>query len=131
MELLAPPDIEPAVVEALTTPGGPWVGTRYGNDHPEGNIRVSATGGARPVDRVVTEQQVLIECWHDDAGEAQRIARIAWARLWAAAGTTVAGVDVKHVSSTMPNNNPDVNRPQLVRFQFLSSIHSRLIALEA
>lgn len=128
MEILAPADIEPAVVSALSVDSW-WVGTRYVDD-PAGSIRVSATGGARPVDRVVTEQNVLIECWHDDAGEALRIAQIAWGRLWAAAGTTVEGVDIKWVSSTMPNNNPDVNRPQMVRFQFLSTIHSRLIALE-
>ena len=128
MEILAPADIEPAVVSVLSVDSW-WVGTRYVDDSA-GSIRVSATGGARPVDRVVTEQNVLIECWHDDAGEALRIAQIAWGRLWAAAGTTVAGVDIKWVSSTMPNNNPDVNRPQLVRFQFLTTIHSRLTPLE-
>ena len=128
-ELLAPPDVEPAVVAVLSVDPW-WVGTRYGEDAPAGNIRVSATGGARPVDRVVVEQNVLVECWHDDAGEALRIAQVAWARLWAAAGTTVAGVDIKHVASTMPNNNPDVNRPGMVRFQFLTTIHSRLIVLE-
>ena len=128
MEILAPADIEPAVVSVLSVDPW-WVGTRYVDD-PAGSIRVSATGGPRPVDLVVTEQQVLIECWHDDAGEAQRIARIAWGRLWAAAGTTVAGVDIKHVKSGMPNNNPDVNRPRIVRFQFLSTIHSRLTPME-
>lgn len=127
-ELLAPPDIEPAIVEALSGDSW-WVGTKYVDD-PAGSIRISATGGARPIDRFVTEQTVLVECWHDDAGQALRIAQVAWARLWAAAGTTVAGVDIKWVSSTMPNNNPDVNRPQMIRFQFLSSIHSRLIHLE-
>ena len=129
MEIFAPADIEPAVVSVLSVDPW-WVGTRYGEDHAAGNIRVSATGGARPVDRVVTEQNILIECWHDDAGDALRIAQIAWGRLWAAAGTTVEGVDIKWVSSTMPNNNPDVNRPGMVRFQFLSTIHSRLIPME-
>lgn len=129
MEALAPPDIEPAVVEVLTVPGGPWVATRYVDD-PNGSIRVSATGGGRPVDRLVVAPTVLVECWHDDADVAQTIAREAYARLVAATGTVVAGVAFNHVASTLPNNNPDVNRPALVRFQFLTEIHSRLVALE-
>ena len=106
-----------------------WVGTEY-EDHADGTIRVSATGGARPVDRVVVEQTVLLECWHDDEDDAWKIAQTAWARLHAAAGSTVNGVDIKHVSSTMPNNNPDVNRQRMVRYQFLASIHTRLVPLE-
>ena len=129
-ELLAPPDIEPAVVAILTTEGGPWVGTEY-EDHATGSIRISATGGPRPVDRVVTESTVLVECWHDDEAVAWAIAQRAWAELGRSAGSTVAGVDIKQVSSTMPNNNPDVNRQGLVRFQFLASISSRLVPLEA
>ena len=127
-ELLAPPDVEPAVVELLSVDPW-WTGTEY-EDHAAGSVRVSATGGSRPVDRLVVEQTVLVECWHDDEAEAYRIAQTAWARLHAASGTTVAGVDIKHVSSTMPNNNPDVNRPRMVRFQFLTSIHTRLVPLE-
>ena len=133
-ELLAPPDVEPAVVAVLSeVTGSPWVGTQYpGRPEQEaaGVIQVSATGGPRPVDRVVTEQTVLVECWHDDAGQAWRIAAEAYARLVAAAGSTVAGVDIKHVACTAPNNNPDVNRKELIRFQFVASIHSRLIPLE-
>lgn len=129
-ELLAPPDVEPAVVAVLTREGGPWVGTEY-EDNPAGTIRVSATGGPRPTGRVVSEQTVLVECWHDDEGAAWTIAQRAWAELNGSVGSVVAGVDIKHVSSTMPNNNPDVNRNSLVRFQFLTSIHSRLVPLEA
>ena len=127
-ELLAPPDVEPAVVELLSLDPW-WVGTEY-EDDAAGSVRVSATGGSRPVNRVVVEQTVLVECWHDDEHEAWRIAQTAWARLHAAAGSTVAGVDIKHVSSTMPNNNPDVNRPRMVRYQFLTEVHSRLTPLE-
>lgn len=127
-ELLAPPDVEPAVVAVLSVDPW-WVGTEY-EDYPAGSIRVSATGGAQPVDRVVTESTVLVECWHDDEHEAWRIAQVAWARLNAAAGKTVAGVDFKWVSSTMPNNHPDVNRMRMVRYQFLTSIHSRLVPIE-
>lgn len=133
-ELLAPPDIEPAVVAVLSAvAGAPWVGTQYpGRPEQEaaGVIQVSATGGPRPVDRVVVEQTVLVECWHDDAAVAWRIASEAYARLGAAAGSVVAGVDFKHVSCTGLNNNPDVNRKELVRFQFIASIHSRLVPLE-
>ena len=128
-ELYAPPDIEPAVVAVLSVDDW-WVGTEY-EDNPAGSIRVSATGGARPVDRVVTAQTVLVECWHDDEAQAWRIAQTAWARLAAAAGSTVAGVDIKHISSTMPNNHPDVNRIRLVRYQFLAEVWSRLVPLEA
>lgn len=134
-ELLAPPDVEPAVVAVLgDVSGSPWVGTQYpGRPGQEaaGVIRVSATGGPRPVDRVVTEQTVLVECWHDDSNVAWRIAAEAYARLRAATGSTVAGVDIKHVSCTGLNNNPDVNRKELIRFQFMASIHSRLVPLEA
>lgn len=114
----------------LTREGGPWVGTEY-EDNPAGTIRVSATGGPRPASRVVSEQTVLVECWHDDEGVAWTIAQRAWAELNRSVGSVVAGVDIKHVTSTMPNNNPDVNRNSLVRFQFLTSIHSRLVPLEA
>lgn len=128
-ELLAPPDIEPAVVAILTSEGGPWVGTEY-EDHATGSIRISATGGPRPVDRVVTESTVLVECWHDDEHQAWAIAARAWAQLNAAAGSTVEGVDIKWVSSTLPNNHTDVNRIRMCRYQFLASIHSRLTTLE-
>ena len=131
-ELLAPPDVERALVALLSVDDW-WVGTRY-PAQPEqeaaGVIRVSATGGPRPVDRVVTEQTVLVECWHSNAVEAVRIARTAYARLWAAAGSTVGGMDIKHVASTAPVHNPDTGRPQMVRYQFFASIHSRLIPLE-
>lgn len=131
-DLYGPPDIEPAVV-ALLSVDPVHVGTRYpsgAGSEAAGVIRVSATGGARPTDRVVTESTVLIECWHDDANVAWEIAQRAWARLDAAPESGPHGVDFKHVSSTMPNNNPDVNRPGMVRFQFLSSIHSRTVPLE-
>lgn len=128
-ELLAPPDIEPAAVAVLGVDLD-QVGTEY-EDSTEGSIRVSATGGSRPVSRVVVEQTVLVECWHDDEAVAWLIASRAWARLNAAAGSIVAGVDFKHVSSTMPNNNPDANRLRMIRYQFLSTIHTRLVPLEA
>ena len=127
-ELLAPPDVEPAVVAVLSVDPW-WVGTEY-EDDPNGSIRISATGGARPVTRVVVAPTVLVECWHDDEAEAWRIAQTAYARLAAAVGSTVAGVDFKHVASTLPNNNPDVNRPRMVRYQFLTEIHTRLVPLE-
>lgn len=130
-DLYAPPDLEPAVVACLSQDDDVWVATRFPSDGPGvGTIRVSATGGARPVDRVAVEMTVLVECWHDDAGEASRIARRAWARLDAAAGETWAGVEFKHVSSTGLNNNPDVNRPALARFQFLTAISTRTVLLE-
>ena len=129
-DLYAPPDVEPAVVACLSVDEDVWVGTRYPSS--DGSvIRVSATGGARPEGLVAVEQTVLVECWHDDEGEAARIARRAWARLEAASGETFAGVEFKHVSSTGLNSNPDVNRPALSRFQFLTSISTRLVPLEA
>lgn len=131
-DLYAPPDVEPAVVACLSVDEDVWVSTRFPSDGPgSGTIRISATGGARPSGLVAVELTVLVECWHDDAGEASRIARRAWARLDAAAGETWAGVEFKHVSSTGLNNNPDVNRPNLERFQFLTSIHTRTAPLEA
>lgn len=129
-DLYGPPDIEPAVVACLSVDADVWVGTRY--PASDGSvIKVSATGGSRPDGRVAVEQTVLVECWHDDEGMAAFIARRAWGRLDAAAGETFAGVEFKHVSSTGLNNNPDVNRPALSRFQFLTSIHTRLVPLEA
>lgn len=131
-DLYAPPDVEPGVVACLSQDADVWVGTRFPSDGPgAGTIRVSATGGPRPEGLVAVALTVLVECWHDDAGEASRIARRAWARLDAAAGEMWGGVEFKHVSSTGLNNNPDVNRPRLERFQFLTTIHSRLIPLEA
>lgn len=129
-DLYAPPDVEPAVVACLTTDDGLQVGTRYA-DNPAGSIRVSATGGGRPEGRVAVEMTVLVECWHDDDGEAARIARRAWGRLVAASGQEWAGVEFKDVTCTGLNNNPDVNRPALSRFQFITSIHTRLVPLEA
>ena len=131
MDLYGPPDIEPAVV-ALLSREGVWASTRYPSspeDERGGVIRVSATGGSL-VDRVVTVQRVLVECWHDDATVAWELAS------WAQAVLTDAPFmdtefDFKHVSADMPNNNPDVNRPGMVRYQFLSSIHSRTVPLEA
>lgn len=128
-EALAPPDVEPAVVAILTVEDGPWVGTEYPVREPEevnGVIRVSATGGVRAVDRVVVAPTVLIECWHDDEDVSFRIAQWAWARLQVSAGTIVNGVDIKFVDSTLPNNNPDVNRKRLVRYQFIAEIWTRL-----
>ena len=139
-ELLAPPDVEPAVVAVLAGAlSGVWVGTEYEDSDgayapspsSAGSIRVSSTGGARPVSRVVVEQTVLVECWHDDEDKAWSLAQHAWGYLRAASGSTVAGVDIKHVSSTMPNNNPDANRLRMVRYQFMSTIHTRLVPLEA
>lgn len=129
-ELYAPPDLEPAVVACLSVDEDVWVATRF-VDNTGGTVRVSVTGGARPDGRVALEQTVLVECWHDDEGMAALIARRAWARLNEAAGQSWAGVEFKHVASTMPNNNPDVNRLALSRFQFLTSIHTRLVPLEA
>lgn len=131
-DLYAPPDIEPAVVACLSVDADVWVGTRYPSSDPAGGVvRVSATGGSRPKGLVAVEQTVLVECWHDDEGGAARIASRALARLDAASGETFAGVEFKHVSSTPLNNNPDVNRPALSRFQFLTSISTRLVPLEA
>lgn len=131
-DLYAPPDIEPAVVACLSVDPDVWVSTRFPSDGPSaGTIRVSATGGARPSGLVAVEMTVLVECWHDDAGEASRIARRAWARLDAASGGTFAGVEFKHVASTGLSNNPDVNRSSIERFQFLTSIHTRTVPLEA
>lgn len=127
--LYAPPDIEPAVVACLKVDADVVVATRF-RDHPGGVIRVSATGGSRPSGLVAIEQTVLIECWHDDEGDAARIARRAWGRLDAAVGGTFAGVEFKHVSSTGLNNNPDVNRPALARWQFLASISTRTVPME-
>ena len=127
-ELLAPPDVEPAVVEVLTPCAG-WVGTKF-VDHAAGSIRVSATGGGSPVDVVVASPTVLVECWHEDAGDAWRIAATAHATLTAAAGQTVAGVVIRKVDATLPNNNPDLNRRALVRFQFIATVHSRMTVLE-
>lgn len=130
-DLYAPPDVEPAVVACLSQDSDVWVATRFPADGPgAGTIQVSATGGSGPEGRVAVELTVLVECWHDDAGEAARIARRAWARLDAAAGETWAGVEFKHVSSTGLNNNPDVNRPLLERFQFMTTIYTRTTQLE-
>ena len=131
-DLYAPPDVEPAVVACLAVDADVWVSTRYPDSDPAGGVvRVSATGGGPPVGRVAVELTVLVECWHADVGEAWRVARRAWARLDAASGETFAGVEFKHVSCTGLNNNPDVNRPSMRRVQFLASIHSRTILLEA
>lgn len=134
MSLYGPPDVEAAVVALLSREGGPLVVTRYPSepaDEVAGVVLVSATGGPRPSDRVVTAQTVLVECWHDDAAAAWAIASEAWARLADAPAAVVPGFDFKHVSSTLPNNNPDVNRPGMIRYQFLSTVHSRIVPLEA
>lgn len=128
-ELLAPPDIEPAVVAALANAGS-WVGTRYPNPEPAGAVvRVNASGGD-VLDVVVTRQSVIVECWADDDSTAQRAARSASAHLHAAVGLTFAGVFFGHVASTLPVNFPDVEHPTKVRFQFVTTIHSRLTLLE-
>ena len=131
-DLYAPPDVEPAVVACLSVDEDVWVAESYPDHDPAGGvIRASATGGPPPVDRVVVVLTVLVECWHADLNEAWRIARRAWARLEAGAGETFAGMEFKDVSCTGLNNNPDVNRPSMRRVQFLTSIHSRTIPLEA
>lgn len=127
-ELLAPPDIEPAIVSLLSSCAG-WVATRY-VDHSNGSIRVSTTGGAVPVDVVVAAPTVLVECWHEDEAAAWRIAALAHATLTAAAGRTVSGVVIRKVDATLPINHSDVNRTQLVRFQFVATVHSRMTVLE-
>ena len=137
-ELLVPPNVEPAIVTILEEPepfeqGGPWVATEYPTEEWQevnGVIRVSATGGARPISRVVVAPTVLVECWHDDEDDAWRIAATAYAKLGAAAGRVVNGVSVNFVSSTLPNNNPDVNRKRMVRYQFMAEVWTRLVSLE-
>lgn len=129
MEQLTPPDIEAAVVEILSVPDGPWVSTKYPPDERHevnGVIRISSTGGGRPIDLVVIAPTVLIECWHSDDDTAHRTAQWAWSRLMTSAGTVVNGVSINRVNSTLLNNNPDVNRRRMVRYQFVAEVWTRL-----
>jgi len=124
-----PPDVEPGVVAALGGMGA-WVGTRYPNPEPAGPVvRVATTGGAVR-DVVVTQQQVLVECWDDDEAVAWATSGEALARLRAAAGGSFGGVPFRWVDCTLPVNLPDYNRPGKVRFQFVATVHSRMTVLE-
>lgn len=131
MERLRPPDIEPAVVSILTEDGGPWVSTKFPADEGSaGVIRVSAAGGASPVDLVVVHPTVLVECWHEDETVAHDIAADAWSKLQAAAGSIIEGIPFNRVGVTLPVNNPDTSRRHLTRWQFIAEVWTRLVAEE-
>lgn len=126
--LLAPPDVEVAVVAILTgaLPGA-HVGTRYPADDALKVVRVSATGGDVS-GRVHATARVLVECWADDEGDAFRLAAKAHAHLSGAQGR-FGDVTVYRVEPLLPVNNPDVNRLARFRFQFLSTVYARMEAL--
>ena len=84
----------------------------------------------RPSDVVKAEPTVLVECWGTDESIAWALAARSHARLRAAAGSVVRGLPVYRVEATLPNNNPDVNRPALTRYQFVATVHTRAVPME-
>lgn len=125
MDLVAPPNVEVALVSALSEVLAAHVCTRYPtNDEGLPVVRVSAVGGE--VNRLVlARSRVLVECWSDDESDAWYLAARAHAYLCELAGT-VAGVTVYRVEADLPVNFPDTGRLSRFRFQFVAQIFARM-----
>lgn len=119
---LAPVDIEGAVVSVL----GAGAATRVPNPRPDGPlIRVTRAGGVT-VNLIQSAPRVLVECWDDDEVAAFDLARLAYARLWAAADSFLTpDVYVTRIELTEPVNfpDPDTNKP---RYQFVAALTTSL-----
>lgn len=119
--MIAPPDVEVAVVTLLDAGMTADVATRVPNRRTAEMVRVTSTGGsARNV--VQFDARVLVECWGPDETTALDLARKAWALLWGAQDTYLDPTTyATRIESTGPVNfpDPDTTSP---RFQFLSTL---------
>lgn len=124
--LYAPPDIEGAVVTLLDAGTSADVSTAVPNPRPAGPmIRVTRAGGSGR-NLIQSTPRVLVECWDADEVAAFNLARLAYARLWAAADSfLVPGVYVTRIELTEPVNFPDPDTDQ-PRYQFIAALTTSL-----
>lgn len=124
--MLAPVDIEAAVVTVLDAGTSASVATKVENPRPAGPlIRVTRAGGIG-VNLIQSAPRVLVECWDDDEVAAFNLARMAYAVLWAGADSYLAaGVYVTRIELTEPVNfpDPDTKKP---RYQFVAALTTSL-----
>jgi hypothetical protein len=124
--MLAPVDIEGAVVTMLNDALAAPVATRVPNARPAEFVRVTRTGG-QSRNLVQSDARVLVECWAADGVAAFGLARMAYAHLWASADSFIADdVWVGRVDLTEPVNfpDPDTDSP---RYQFLATLTTSLV----
>lgn len=120
---LAPPDVESAVVATLTGVADS-VATRVPNPRPVTAVRVTRAGG-QGRNLIQSDARILVECWADDTTTAFDIARMAYARLWAAQDSFLGDVWVTRIEFTEPVNFPDPNTKQ-ARYQFIAQLTASL-----
>lgn len=122
--MLAPPDVEAAVVSLLAENMTADVGTRVHSGADGEYVRVTrAGGGSRNL--IQTDPRLLVECWADDSVAAFDLARMAYALLWSAADSFMApGVWVSRVQLDDPVNFPDSTGR--ARYQFLATLTASL-----
>lgn len=124
---LAPVDIEAAAVTHLKPRlGGAGVATRIPNPMPATFTRVTRAGGSAR-NLIQADARLLVECFADNDVAAFDLARLAYAHLWAAAGTFLApGVWVDRVELTDPVNFPDPTAAKKSRYQFVAQMTASL-----
>lgn len=119
MTMLAPPDIEAAVVQLLSPRMD--AASKIPNPRPAKHVRISSAGGT---DRnlVQADPRVLIESWAPTDLEAIDQARLAYGLLSGAQHSFIgAGVWVSEIDLTVPVNfpDPDTDSP---RYQFVAQL---------
>lgn len=117
--ILAPPDIEAAVVELLSARMD--AATKIPNPRPPKHVRVTSAGGTGR-NLIQDEPRLLIESWAAADAEAFDQSRLAHGLLWAAQHSFLApGVWVSGVNLTVPANFPDPDT-RMPRYQFVAQL---------
>ena len=118
-QFLVPPDVEAALVAALTDYLGVPVATEWPRVLPGSFVVVSATGDGFGGNLVQASPAHLVECFGPGSVAASKLARSAVGRLTNEA-LGWPGVSVSRVSCSWPVNYPDP-RTSKSRYQFTVS----------
>lgn len=123
--MLAPIDVEAAIVTHLGRVLDVPVGTAVPNPRPASHVRITKTGGTTRT-LVASNATVLVECWAPTEADAFALARRVYDALAATRRSGLDGRQVFDAQLNEPVNYPDPDADPPHRYQFLAGLLLRL-----
>ncbi len=120
--MLAPADIEFALVEYLKANLTVPVGTKLGSS--KNQVVLFTTGGSKAT-LVSGRPRVVFDCYGEREALAVNLVNRVWSLIEDLDCRLVGAVQFYEVDSTLPINLPHPDKPDLFRRQFNSLIHTR------
>lgn len=120
--MLAPVDVEFALVEYLKSRLSVPVGTKLGS--AKNQVVLFTTGGSKAT-LVSGRPRVVFDCYGEREALAVNLVNQVWALVEDLDCRMVSGAQFYEVESSLPINLPHPDKPDLFRRQFNSVIHAR------